>query len=308
MTKIKMLNDRIIFDGHADTQQECETITLMCDNLAKSKDFKTVRYENGYAEFEKVGKTNELKFIPGDEYVTINFDEHITKVVGVFLDETYEWTTSGQRIKMGNNIAGSLDCTVYFEGSYKIGTIEHNYSETITPTSDNTVSLYVGEGGSDRIYTITSEPIATKQTIDVSELSGWANLSTGNHQITIKTKASGYADSAASNAVTVAKAASGYSVSVATYENDGTQSYEYSTDNGVTWNAFTGEGQIVASATQIKFRVTGATKVTEASIHSILLNMDIQFSAPGDTVGTWHYSENYTLTQNIDDIICRASL
>ena len=58
-----MLNDRIIFDGHADSRQKCETITLMCDNLAKSKDFKTVRYESGYAEFEKVGKTDELKFL-----------------------------------------------------------------------------------------------------------------------------------------------------------------------------------------------------------------------------------------------------
>ena len=100
----------------------------------------------------------------------------------------------------------------------------------------------------------------------------------------------------------------GYSVSVSTYGNDGTQSYEYSTDNGTTWNSITGEGQIVASTKQIKFRVTGTTMVTEASIHSILLNMDIQFSAPGDTTGTWHYSDNYTLTQNIDDIICRASL
>ena len=100
----------------------------------------------------------------------------------------------------------------------------------------------------------------------------------------------------------------GYSVSVSTYENDGTQSFEYSTNNGTTWNSITGEGQIVASTKQIKFRVTGTTMVTEASIHSILLNMNIQFSAPGDTTGTWHYSDNYTLTQNIDDITCKASL
>ena len=80
MTRIKMLNDRIIFDGHADTRQECETITLMCDNLAKSKDFKTIRYESGYAEFEKVGKTEELKFVSEPMNCTINFDSHVTKV------------------------------------------------------------------------------------------------------------------------------------------------------------------------------------------------------------------------------------
>ena len=53
MTKIKILGDRMIFDGHADTQRECETITLLCDNLAKSVDFKTIKYENGYADFER---------------------------------------------------------------------------------------------------------------------------------------------------------------------------------------------------------------------------------------------------------------
>ena len=55
MTEIKILGNSIIFDGHADTKQECETITLMCDNLAKSIDFKTIKYESGYAEFERVG-------------------------------------------------------------------------------------------------------------------------------------------------------------------------------------------------------------------------------------------------------------
>lgn len=96
----------------------------------------------------------------------------------------------------------------------------------------------------------------------------------------------------------------GYSVSVSNYDDNGNQSYEYSTDNGTTWNSITGVGQIVASTKQIKFRVTGTTKTAEASIHSTSLNMGIQFSAPGHSTGTWVYSENYTLTQNIDDIVC----
>lgn len=50
----------------------------------------------------------------------------------------------------------------------------------------------------------------TKQQIDLSTLSGWANLANGQHSITVKAKASGYADSAASNAVSVEKAAAGY--------------------------------------------------------------------------------------------------
>lgn len=104
----------------------------------------------------------------------------------------------------------------------------------------------------------------------------------------------------------IQKIVPGYSVSVSTYEDNGKQSYEYSTDNGTTWNSITGEGQIVASTKQIKFRVTcnGSGTMLDASIKSTSLNMNIQFSAPGQSIGTWVYSENYILTQNIDDIVC----
>lgn len=309
MTKIKMLNDRIIFDGHADSRQECETITLMCDNLAKSKDFKTVRYESGYAEFEKVGKTEELKFAPPTECsCTMIFDDGVISVAcaqdATGSQPSFTWSNSGE------SNSGAFEGLCIFPVTLAPGRI----LDTVVSSEYNS-EVEIGENqfqgwfttGADFTITITTKAAATKQTIDVSTLSGWANLATGNHQITVKTKASGYVDSAASNAVTVAKAASGYSVSVEHYENYDEQSYEYSTDNGVTWNAITGEGQIVASATQIKFRVTGTAEAAQASIHSVLLNMDIEFPSPGDAVGTWRYSENYTLTQNIDDIVCIPS-
>ena len=231
MTKIKILNDRIIFDGHADSRQECETITLMCDNLAKSKDFKTIRYESGYAEFEKVGKIDELKFI-GSASVTINFDEHITKVTcnigsDIHSEGGSEWTTSGANnmLSFGGTPDGVF--TVTLADGYVIASVtgtktawEESSSVSFSDITDNSFTFTV-EDSTNYTITITSKIPAPKQTIDVSTLSGWANLSTGNHQITIKTKASGYADSAASNAVTVSKATSGYSVSVATYEGNG---------------------------------------------------------------------------------------
>lgn len=424
MTKIKMLNDRIIFDGHADSRQECETITLMCDNLAKSKDFKTVRYESGYAEFEKVGKTEELKFVSEPMNCTINFDSHVTKVeVTNEYDETYTWTTSGQTFLINGNSPTTYIFTVTLENGFEINTVQATEAEQyeILSFSNNQITAKTYSSGIGSGFTITTKDAASglKQVIDVSELPGWAVIATGNHQITIKTKASGYVDSAMSNAVTVAKAASGhkltittslasgigadlvymvngeehtsgegfgddpsgtyvyenvstfqfdidcgtvpsiggiwsivstqlginlidqavkpniayssatftltedtvvtyttatghsvagYSVSVERYETYDEQSYEYSTDNGVTWNAITGEGLIVESATQIKFRVTGTAKLAEASINSLLLDMAIVFSSPGHSVGTWVYSENYTLTQNIDDIVCIPSL
>lgn len=223
MTKIKMLNDRIIFDGHADSRQECETITLMCDNLDKSKDFKTIRYESGYAEFEKVGKTEELKFF-GDANVTINFDEHITKVTSNMnlsepppppMPTTATWTTSGENVGVMFSSAYQVLNVILADG-YVIDTVtgtETPISQdaqpiTFSEITDNSFAFSL-QNGADYTITITSKIPAAKQTIDVSELSGWANLATGNHQITVKTKANGYADSAASNAVTVSKAESG---------------------------------------------------------------------------------------------------
>ena len=231
MTKIKMLNDRIIFDGHADSRQECETITLMCDNLAKSKDFKTIRYESGYAEFEKVGQTNELKFVSGSASVTINFDEHITKVTSNMnllepppppMPTTATWTTSGENVGVMFSSAYQVLNVILADG-YVIDTVtgtETPYSQdaqpiTFSEITDNSFAFSL-QDGADYTITITSKIPAPKQTIDVSTLSGWANLSTGNHQITIKTKASGYADSAASNAVTVSKAASGHKLTITT--------------------------------------------------------------------------------------------
>lgn len=222
MTKIKILGDRIIFDGHADTQRECETVTLMCDNLAKSIDFKTIKYENGYAEFEKIGGVKDLKdlmFPPApSENITIIFDSHITKVVCESVDSPYgtpygggEWTTSGQTV---NGIYDqNLTYTVTLESGYVIDTVTSSESTNLTIGADGLTFSGQVTAGNDATITITSKQGgASKQTIDVSTLSGWESLASGDHSITVKTKASDYLDSASSNAVTVSKAASGHSV------------------------------------------------------------------------------------------------
>ena len=206
-----MLNDRIIFDGHADTRQECETITLMCDNLAKSKDFKTIRYESGYAEFEKVVKIDELKFVSEPMHCTINFDSHITKVeVTNEYADTYTWTTSGQTFLINGNSYTTYFFTVTLENGFEINTVQATEAEQyeILSFSNNEITAKTYYSGIGSGFTITTKASSgLKQVIDVSKLPGWVALATGNHQITIKTKASGYVDSAVSNAVTVSKAA-----------------------------------------------------------------------------------------------------
>lgn len=55
---LKIQSDRVIIDGHEPTKEQCETITLLANALEESENFKTVKYESGYAEFAKVGKAD----------------------------------------------------------------------------------------------------------------------------------------------------------------------------------------------------------------------------------------------------------
>ena len=140
---------------------------------------------------------------------TIIFDSHITKVT------SYQgtWTESGQTI---NAVFDYLYADVTLEDGYVIDTITHNgyvVGSEVT-VRESSFDMYIG--GSDFTLTITSKKIETKQTVDVSTLTGWNSLSSGNHSITIKAVAKGYSDSASSNSVTVNKEASGHKLTVNT--------------------------------------------------------------------------------------------
>lgn len=224
MTNIQFLKDRIIIDGHADTKEQCETITLLCNNLAKSKDFKTVRYENGYAEFEKIGKANELKFAAELAVIKMVWDSHVTSVSwantshGSQETESASWTTSGEEQTLWGRNTTTGVATVVLEEGYVLNTVtwEGDGAPIGTISDKNTFELgnFVNNVNGTATITTKQATPTTKQQIDLSTLSGWANLASGSHQITVKAKASGYADSAASNAVSVEKAASGYTVTL----------------------------------------------------------------------------------------------
>ncbi len=176
MTNIQFLKDRIIIDGHAETKEQCETITLLCDNLAKSKDFKTVRYKNGYAEFEKISNAKELKFFaPTEEAdITLIWDSGIISVTGVPNDTggSYTWTASNTA-KTVTAIFGDYETITYtpvLKDGYVIDTVTTNNdgssaADTINIANDKksfAVSLlYPNQYG-----TIT---ITTKQTSSSGE-------------------------------------------------------------------------------------------------------------------------------------------
>ena len=70
--------------------------------------------------------------------------------------------------------------------------------------------------------------------VELTTLTGWANLSDGEHTITIKAKADGYRDSQPSAGVQVTKGSSGYKVTI-TYSGLSSGLCFYSLYNCSTW-------------------------------------------------------------------------
>ncbi len=213
---IKISGDRVFLNGQSDIPSSLQNI------LTASEDFKIVSHKNGTVEFEKVGEANELKFsVPELANTTINFDSHVVKVSLEDDKKTFEYTTSGQSYGTAGFGGTTYQATVTLENGYEIDTVTSTDSDyNLLTFSGNIISFRTNSSGCGNGFTITTKVTATKQSIEVSTLSGWANLSSGNHSITVKTRASGYADSASSNAVTVNKAASGYNVTLVYQQHD----------------------------------------------------------------------------------------
>lgn len=93
-----------------------------------------------------------------------------------------------------------------------INTDKYTISGNTVVWNDGTILQYNGvdvlptanivDGGS-----YTTRAASSKLSVDLTTLSGWANLSSGNHTIKIKAKGTGYKDSELSVGVTVSKAA-----------------------------------------------------------------------------------------------------
>ena len=192
MTKILLRSNRIIFDGHTDSIQECETITLLCDSLANSPNFKTVQYKSGYAEFEKVGKAEKLKFPPEagvSIHITVNGSD--VNINGTLppSETTATWVNLNQT---DPQYSIENDKVIWLSN----GEILQLNSVDVLPT--------------DEIYntSYTTRAAASQKSYDLSTSSKWSTLSDGEHTVQIVAKGTGYRDSSKSTSVTVTKGGS----------------------------------------------------------------------------------------------------
>ena len=146
MTKITTYNRGIIIDGHADTKEECETITLLCDSLAKDKNFKQVAYDYGYAAFEKIGKAERLRFaIIPQNGLTVNFDTGIESVDFSYGSNTHTFTTSEELYGFTTEPGSDITLTINLKSGYSLkssslGSVSGNivtipFDAEATPTS-----------------------------------------------------------------------------------------------------------------------------------------------------------------------------
>ena len=299
MTKITTYNRGIIIDGHADTKEECETITLLCNSLAKDKNFKQVAYDDGYAAFEKIGKAERLRFATLQAIIQITFDDGIQSVNFSYGSDTHTFTTSGEVYRSNINPGSDIVLTVNLKSGYNLK------SSSKGTVSGNTVTIPFSTVTSPTNLdcTLVSEAASSKLSVDLTTLSGWSNLAPGNHTIKIVAKGTGYRDSEKSAGVEVTKASSGYNVTVTySYQSSGDWSglAYYSTDDGATWidlyDSTNPTTKTIENITQIKFKSykDGAGNYSYLSGSGDL--SEISFGNPWQ--GTDEVSANVVLTQN----------
>lgn len=204
-TKIISSAERIIFSGHARTKEECETISLACEELAKSEKFRTVKYESGYAEFEKVGVARELKFVAGPASFSILDSVSKEEVIYVSSDGSLDLSFSGVVLTMTDSSSGGF--------AYSVDRTNPAFVESVSQSSDGRITTVImkyniealsasSSGYNQKMITFESAP---RVSIDLTTLSGWSNVTDGSHSVAIKAKADGYQVSPASAGVTFTK-------------------------------------------------------------------------------------------------------
>ena len=212
MAEIKILSDRIIIDGHEPTTEQCETATMLANALAESKDFRKVQYKAGYAEFEKVGKAEELKFAPTVSLLKVNWDSNITKVVYRNSSGGETTFTNGELKEMTDFIQGhDYTFEVTLNSGYVLDTVTLGSSNpdfgVLKSQTDASFVITAGLDGINHAVTLTSKKSVTKKSVDLTTLPNYESLPAGTYALGVKAKAAGYTDSDLSSTASFTKLA-----------------------------------------------------------------------------------------------------
>lgn len=136
---------------------------------------------------------------------TINWDSNITKVSVIEEGGSgHEYTRSGEMTTLLAN--RPYTATVTLNSGYILDSVTTNEDGVTISNITDTTFIFKGITGTGPTITLTSKSNVSKVSIDLTTLTGWDNVSSGEHQISVVAKATGYLDSAKSTAVSFTKA------------------------------------------------------------------------------------------------------
>ena len=216
---LKIIDNKVIFDGHAENQSDCHTLTLLCNLLEKNT--KTIDYKMGYAEFELDDLPSENKFwFTDSQTFSINGTEVSVQAAGNaaagILSIDLSFSQDGVTVhNVGNlqaqaKLESELDLNSYFSitsipsiapgGTALLPFLDNIRLRSILSSDGQEISE--GDVISDDGTKLTVSKI---KSVDLTTLPGWADLTDGNHIIKIVARADNYIDSDKSEEVEVTK-------------------------------------------------------------------------------------------------------
>lgn len=171
-TNIKTIDNKVVFDGHAQTESECDLITNICDVLNNSDKFITKEYRLGYAEFESVDNSTNKMFAPEPSYMIFVFDANVIKVSC----EYGEVTSAGGGTLESTNMWPPTTVTVTCRGGYIIDTVTADEYGSVSNITDFTfvanTTAYTSFNNTFTITTKLNDKYVFERLYEASEISG----------------------------------------------------------------------------------------------------------------------------------------
>lgn len=219
---LKIIDNKVIFDGHAENSSDCHTLTLLCNLLQKNT--KTVDYRTGYAEFELEDIPSENRFWFTDTQ-TFYINDILVQVAATqatvdgfagVLTIDLSFSQDGVTVHNTGNLAckvklfSDLNLDSYFSIT-SIPSIAPGGTALLPFLDDIKLRSILSSDGQEISEGDVTSDDGTKLTvskiksIDLTTLPGWSSLSSGTHNITIVAKAAGHIDSEKGAVVEVTK-------------------------------------------------------------------------------------------------------
>lgn len=172
-------------------------------------------------------------------YLTLNFDSGIDNVKFNYGSFEHTFSTSVEQYRVSYEPGNNVILTVTLKDGYALDKAVYNNGDAIGTIDDNIITIPEPAGGSGYTWTLTSKQATSKISIDLTTLTGWDNVSSGTHEISVVAKATGYLDSEKSTAVSFTKASDKVLLEAGTYIIKPEPYFNLATDETISGKMYT---------------------------------------------------------------------